>query len=73
MPTKEEIKKFSLMIEDLAERLDCNHIDAIIEHCNETGLEVELASTLISSALKAKIREDAQALNMMKKSAKLPL
>ena len=73
MPTKEEIKTFSLMIEELAIRLKCNHIDAILEHCNETGLEIELASSLISSALKAKIRDDAQEINLMKKTSKLPI
>ena len=73
MPTKEEIKTFSLMIEELAIRLKCNHIDAILEHCNETGLEMELASSLISSALKAKIRDDAQEINLMKKTSKLPI
>jgi hypothetical protein len=73
MPTKDEIRKFSLMIEELAEKLRCNRMDAILQHCKETGLEVEVASTLISSALKAKIREEAQELNLIKKTSKLPL
>ena len=73
MPTKEEIKTFSLMIEELAIKLRCNHIDAIVEHCKQSGLEIEIASTLISPALKAKIREDAQENNMMRKSSKLPI
>jgi hypothetical protein len=61
------------MIEQMAKELQCNHIDAIVYHCNETGLEIEVASTLISSALKAKIREDAQENNMMKRTSTLPL
>jgi hypothetical protein len=73
MPTKDEIRKFSLMIEELAEKLRCNRMDAILQHCKETGLEVEVASTLISSALKANIREEAQELNLIKKTSKLPL
>jgi hypothetical protein len=73
MPTKGEIKEFSLMIEELAEKLKCNRMDAILHHCKETGLEIEVASTLISSALKAKIKEEAQELNLIKKSSKLPL
>jgi thymidine kinase len=73
MPTKDEIKKFSMMIETMAidERLGL--MDAICQHCKETGLEVEMAATLISSALKAKIREEAQDLNLLKKSSKLPI
>ena len=73
MPTKDEIKQFSLMIEQLAEKLKCNRMDAILEHCKESGLEVEVASTLISSALKSKIKEEAQELNLIKKTSKLPL
>ena len=46
MPTKEEIKQFSLLIEELAEKLRCNHIDAILEHCKTSGLEIEVASSL---------------------------
>ena len=73
MPTKEEIKTFSLMIEKLASELNCNRMDAILEHCKDTGLEIEVASTLISTALKAKIKEEAQELNLLKKQSRLPI
>jgi hypothetical protein len=73
MATKDEIKNFSLMIEELSTKLRCNRMDAIIQHCKDTGLEIEVASTLISSALKSKIKEEAQELNLIKKSSKLPL
>lgn len=73
MPTKDEIKTFSQMIENLSIDLKCNRMDAILEHCKDTGLEIEVASTLISPALKAKIKEEAQELNLIKKSSKLPL
>jgi hypothetical protein len=73
MPTKNEISEFSLMIEELATRLRCSRMDAILEHCKETGLEIEVASTLISAALKGRIREEAQDANMLRKTSKLPL
>ena len=73
MPTRQEIKEFSLLIAELASKLKCTHMDAILQHCKETGLEVEVASTLISSALKSKIKEEAQELNLIKKSSKLPI
>jgi hypothetical protein len=73
MPTKDEIKDFSMMIEELCIKLRCNRMDAILQHCKETGLEIEVASTLISSALKAKIKEEAQENNMLKKTSKLPI
>ena len=74
MPTKDEVRDFSLLIEKKAIDLQCSHIDAIIEHCKETGLEIEVASSLISPKLKAAIRDEAHSQNMLKKEgAKLPI
>ena len=73
MPTKNEISEFSELINDLAEQMGLTRMDAIIHHCETTGLEVDVASTLISSALKSKIREEAQELNLLKRTAKLPI
>lgn len=73
MPTKTEINDFSELISNLSYTMGGTHMDAIIHHCEQTGMEVDVASTLISSALKAKIREEAQELNLLKKSAKLPI
>ena len=60
-------------LEQMALNLKCGKIDAIVHYCQELGMEIEVASTLLSSNLKAKIREEAQELNMMKKSSKLPI
>ena len=73
MPTKDEIRNFSVLIEKIAIDKKLGLMDAICHHCKETGLEIEVAATLISSALKAKIREEAQGLNLLKKSSKLPI
>jgi hypothetical protein len=73
MPTRDEIKEFSVLIENLAEKQKLGLMDAICHHCKETGLEVEVAATLISSALKARIKDEAQELNLIKKSSKLPI
>jgi hypothetical protein len=73
VPTKNEINEFSELISKKSNDLKCSHMDAILYHCEETGMEIDVVSTLISSALKAKIREEAQDLNMLKKSSKLPL
>jgi hypothetical protein len=61
------------MIDELAVNLKCTRMDAILHHCKETGLEVEVASTLISTALKARIKEEAQELNLIKKTSRLPI
>jgi hypothetical protein len=73
MPTREEIKTFSLMIEAMAGELKCDFLDAILHHCEQTGFELEVASTLISAALKSKIREQAENNNLLKKTSRLPL
>jgi hypothetical protein len=73
MPTKSEIAEFSEMIEILSQDTGLTRMDAIVYHCETIGLEVDLAASLISPALKAKIREEAEDLNLMKKSSKLPL
>ena len=72
MPTRDEIKQFSILIEQMATEKHLGLMDAICHHCKETGLEIEVAATLISSALKARIKEEAQELNLLKKTSKLP-
>jgi Phage late-transcription coactivator len=73
MPTRDEILEFSYVIENMADdqRIPC--MDAIVQYCEDVGMEVEVAATLISSHLKSRIREEAQAINLIKKTAKLPL
>ena len=73
MPTKNEISEFSDLINEIAERERITRMEAIVHHCEETGLEIDVASSLISSALKSKIREEAQELNLLKKTARLPV
>ena len=49
-------------------------MDAIVMHCESTGLEIELAAKLVSGALKSKIQLEAEELNFLPKSntTKLP-
>lgn len=75
MPTKEEINTFSINIENLVEEKDIPYMDAILMHCEESGLEVEVAAKLISSALKIKLQMEAEDLHFLPKSntTKLPI
>lgn len=74
MPTKEEMLKFTKAIEELVAETDYNYIEAICEYCKETGLEMEVAATLITPNLKSKIHEQAQSLNLIKeKGNRLPI
>ena len=73
MPTKNEISEFSTKIMEMAEESNLSIMDSIVGYCEQTGMEIDVASTLISSALKAKLREEAEALNLLKAKSKLPL
>lgn len=74
MPTKEEQKKFAFAIDTLVATTDYNYLEAILEYCKQTGLEIEVAASLINSTLKKKIESDAMDRNLLKvKSAKLPI
>jgi hypothetical protein len=74
MPTKDEMMKFAKEIDKLVAETDYNYIEAIVEHCKRTGLEIEVASTLVNANLKARIENDAMENNMLKnKSPRLPI
>jgi hypothetical protein len=74
MPTKDEMAKFAKSIESLVASTDYNYIEAIVEYCKLTGLEIEVAATLINSNLKSKIEANAMDNNMLKeKGSRLPI
>ena len=74
MPTKDEMAKFAKSIEEFVASTNFNYIEAIVEYCKLTGLEIEVAATLINSNLKAKIENVAMDNNMIKeKGARLPI
>ena len=73
MPTKDEITTFSRIIESMVVSKRIGYMDAIVLHCEETGFDIELAATLLTAPIKSKISEEAQNLNLMKKTAVLPL
>jgi hypothetical protein len=73
MATKEEQKVFSSIIDDMVKTKRIGYIEAVLLHCEETGFEVELAATLLTTPIKSKINDEAQAGNMIKKVNKLPI
>ena len=68
-------EKFAEDIENIVLETKMNYIDAIVEYCEEKGIEVDSVSKLISKPLKEKIRYEAMELNYLKKTSrgKLPL
>ena len=73
MATKDEQRLFSAIIENLVKTKKIGYMEAVLLHCEDTGFEVELAATLLTTPIKSKINDEAQAGNMIKKVNKLPI
>ena len=74
MATKDEMLKFAMEIESIVGTEKISYIDAVVEYCKNTGLEIEVAATLVNPNLRAKIENDAMDKNMMKeKGSRLPI
>lgn len=74
MPTKDEMSKFAKAIESLVANTDYNYIEAIVDYCKTSGLEIEVAASLCNSNLKSKLENDAMDKNLLKvKSSRLPI
>ena len=67
--------KFAEEIEAMVLDTKMSYIEAIVEYCEEKGIEVESVSKLISKPLKEKLKYEATELNYLKKTSrgKLPL
>jgi hypothetical protein len=73
MTTRDEKNNFSQMIEKRAIDQAISCMEAILDYCEESGLEPELAATLLNVTLKCKIEEEARDLRFLPKISKLPL
>ena len=69
------VKDFHKVIEDIVSTKKIDYMEAVLLYCAESGLEVEVAGQLIRSSakMKALIQTEAENLNYLPKSAKLPL
>ena len=50
-----------------------SYLDAMLYHADENGLEAETCAGLINVKTKTKLREEAEILNFMPKTSKLPI
>ena len=68
-------EKFAEEIESRVLNTKMNYIEAIVEYCEEKGIEIESVSKLVSKPLKEKLKYEATELNYLKKTSrgKLPL
>jgi|TARA_B100000941_G_scaffold279551_1_gene245143 hypothetical protein len=67
-------KEFSQEIETFAKENKLQYMEAIIEYCEKTNLEPEVAGSLLSPILKKKLQYEAEKLNLIPKTTEeLPL
>ena len=50
-----------------------SYLDAMLYHAEENGLESETVAGLINTKTKTKLREEAEKLHFMPRTAKLPI
>ena len=65
--------EFYIKIQKLVEQTKLSYMDAVLHYCDLNGMEPETAAQLINGKLKAQIREEAEELNFLPKTAKLPI
>jgi uncharacterized protein YeaC (DUF1315 family) len=65
---------FLVEIESLVKEKKIEYIDAVMVYCERHNIEVETAADLIkhNAVLKAKVQVEAETLNMVKRSGRLP-
>ena len=65
--------EFYQKINQLVDDTKLSYMDAILHYCDQNGMEPETAAQLVNTKLKAQIREEAEVLNFLPKTAKLPI
>lgn len=71
----EKILKITHDIEELVYMYDIEYIDACIMYCNQNDIEIEYIGEILkrNQCLKGKIQVEAENLNFIKKTSRLPL
>ena len=65
--------EFYTKIVKLVEDTKLSYMDAVLHYCDQNNMEPETVAQLVNTKLKAQIREEAEVLNFLPKTAKLPL
>ena len=65
--------EFYIKIQTLVKETKLSYMDAILHYCDMNGMDPETAAGLVNTKLKAQIREEAEELNFLPKTAKLPI
>ena len=63
---------FTITIEHIKNSKNMTYMDAIQYYCEQNKIEPETIGKLVQGALKQKVREEAESLNFLPKTTKIP-
>ena len=63
----------NLTIEQLVKEKELSYMDAVLHYAQTSEIEPEAMAKMLNQSIKDKIEVEAQNLNMLKKTAKLPI
>ena len=63
----------NLKIEEVVKQKAIPYKDAVLEYAVSAGIEPEAMAKMLNQSIKDKIEVEAQGLNMLKKTARLPI
>ena len=63
----------NLTIESIVQDKELSYMDAVLYHAQSLEIEPEAMAKMLNQSIKDKIEVEAQGLNMLKKTAKLPI
>ncbi len=66
-------KRFAVIVDELVRTKHLTHMEAILFYCEQNVIEPESVKKWIDRSLKEKIQADAEALNYLPKTARLPV
>lgn len=66
-------QKFSHTIEQIVIEKRISYMDAIVWWCEQNEMEIETAAKLVNQIIKEKLRYEAEELNFLEKTSRLPI
>ena len=63
----------NLMIEQMVKEKELSYMEAVLHYAQMSEIEPEAIAKMLNQSIKDKIEVEAQGLNMLKKTAKLPI
>ena len=63
----------NLTIEEIVKNTELSYMEAVLDYAKKSEIEPEAMAKMLNQSIKDKIEVEAQSLNMLKKTAKLPI